>query len=228
MTLKDWTGRGFAPDLVNYTIPTPADGGKGLRVLDAGGKSLPVQFAPGEKGLASLSFVASLPPNGTANYTIRSDGQGPAALPAVSTTRDGNTLVLANQLLAVKVPAPLAKTYDTPMAADKLPAPLLAFRGPDGVWRGEGTILQHLSVKSVHITQSADGPVFTEERYRLDYVGGGFYQAVIRVTDQAPFAQVSEEFDLGVSANDHYWQLNLSKGWKPDAAEFMSVAGQGH
>ena len=223
ITLKDWTGRGFAPDLVNYTI----DAGRAPRVFDADGKSLPVQVTPGEKGKATLSFVAALPANGTSVYTVRTDGQGAPAPAAVSATREGDVLVLANQQLAVKVPAPLEKTYGQPIPADKLPAPVLAFRGPDGAWRGAGSIVHQQPVKSVHITQTANGPVFTEVRYRLDYEGGGFYAATIRVTDQLPFAQVTEEYDLGVSTNAHYWQLDLSQGWKPDAAEHMNVAGQG-
>ena len=227
VTFKDWTGRGFAPDLVNYTIPAPSDGGKGLRVLDAEGKSLPVQLTPGSTGQATLSFVASIPSNGVSTYTIRTDGQGAVAPPAVSSFKEGELLILANQLLAVKVPAPLEKIYNPPMAADKLSAPILGFRGPDGAWRGAGSIVHQRPVKSLHIAQTATGPVFTEVRYRLDYDGGGFYAATIRVTDQAPFAQVSEEFDLGVSTNSQFWQLDLSKGWQPDAAEHMNVAGQG-
>ena len=219
--IKDWTGRGFAPDLVNYTI----DAGPAPRVFDADGKSLPVQVTPGEKGKATLSFVAAVAPNATAMYTVRRDG--PVAPAAVSSTREGDVLVLANQQLAVKVPAPLEKTYDQPIPADKLPAPVLAFRGPDGAWRGAGVIVHQQPVKSVRIVQSANGPVFTEVSYRIEYAAGGFYAATIRVTDQVPFAQVTEEYDFGVSTNTHYWQLDLSQGWKPDAAEHMNVAGQG-
>jgi hypothetical protein len=228
ISLKDWTGRGFAPDLVNYTIEAPADGGKLLRVLDAAGTSLPVQVTPGETGKATLSFIAAIAPNGTATYTVRTDGQGPAAPPAVSATRDGATLVLANRLLGVKVPAPMVKTYDTPVAADTLPAPILAFRGPDGSWRGAGSLLTKRTVQKFSVQQTASGPVFVETLYRLDYADGGFFAARVRVTDQAPFAQITEEYDLGVSANAHYWQLDLSKGWQPDAAEHMAVAGQGY
>ena len=235
ITIKDWTGRGFAPDLVNYTIDAPADSGKSLRLLDADGKSLPVQLTPGENGPATLSFVAAIPPGGTAVYTIRTDGQGSAAPPAVSATRDGDALVLANQRLAVKVPAPMTKTFEKPVAADTLPAPLLAFRGPDGpstglgtgAWRGAGTLLLKRPVKKFTVTQSANGPVFTEVRYRLDYAEGGWYEATVRVTDRAPFAQVREAYDLGVNADTDFWELDLSKGWEPDAAEHMSVAGQG-
>ena len=63
-TIKDWTGRGFAPDLVDYTIDAPKDGGRNLRVLDVEGKPVPVQVTPGEKGEATLSFVASVAPGG--------------------------------------------------------------------------------------------------------------------------------------------------------------------
>ncbi len=250
VTLKDWTGRGFPPDLVTYAIPAQADGGRNLRVLDAAGQSLPVQFTPGDKGKAlrpdsgqaTLSFVTALPPNGTAVFTVRADGPSTSsgqAKAAVSATKDGDALVLANQFLAVKVPAPMDKTYDKPVAADTLPAPLLAFRGPDGSpstglgagWRGSGSIVHQQPVKAIRIEKIADGPVFTEVHYRLDYAGGGYYAATIRVTDRAPFAQVTEEYDLGATTNTvntHFWQLDLSKGWKPDAAEHMFVAGQGY
>ena len=136
LTLQDQTGRGFPPDLVNYTIDAPKDGGKSLRVLDAAGKPLPVQVTPAEEGQATLSFVAELAPGSAATYTLRTDG--PAAPAAVSAKKDRNTLVLANQSLAVKLPAPQQKTFDAPVAADTLPAPILAFRGPDGQWKGEG------------------------------------------------------------------------------------------
>ena len=216
--LKDWTGRGFAPDLVNYTIPAPADGGKKLRVMDPAGVSLPVQITPGQKGQATLSFVASLPAGGESVYKVSTEGNAPAAKPAVTLTKEGDALVLANQQVAIKVPGALGKTYDKPVPADTLPAPILAFRGPDGAWRGAGSILTKRAVSKISITQVATGPVFVETKYRLDYAEGGYYEASVRVTDQAPFARVTEEFDLGVSANANFWQLDLSKGWKPDAA----------
>ena len=37
-----------------------------------------------------------------------------------------------------------------------------------------------------------------------------------------------EEYDLGVEADTDFWQLDLSKGWQPDAVEHMNVAGQGN
>jgi hypothetical protein len=228
ITLTDWTGRGFPPDLVHYTIAVPADSGKRLRVLDADGAAVPVQVTPGEKGQATLAFVAAIAPNGTAVYTVRTDGQGATAPPAVTATRTGDTQVLANQQVAVQVPAPQEKVFDKPVAADTLPAPILAFRGPDGQWKGAGQLLLKRPVKTFTVAQTASGPVFVETRYRLEYDGGGWYQATVRVTDRAPFAQVREEYDLGVEADTDFWQLDLSKGWGPDAVEHMGVAGQGN
>ena len=228
ITIKDRTGRGFPPDLVNYTIEAPPDGGKSLRLSDADGKPMPVQVTPVEKGKATLSFVAAVPPGGSTDYTLRTDGSGPVAPAAVSTTRDGGALVLANQLLAVKVPTPMAKSFEQPIAADTLPAPILAFRGPGGAWRGAGTMQHKRPVKKLTVTQTASGPVFAEVRYRLDYAEGGWYEATVRVTDRAPFARVREAYDLGINADTDHWQLDLSKGWKPDAAEHMNVAGQGN
>ena len=210
VSIRDVTGRGFAADLVNYTIDAPADGGASLRVVDADGRPLPVQVTPGEQGKATLSFVAAVPPGGTSAYTIKRDGAGPAAAPAVSAVVEGDALVLGNQMVAVRVPAPQEKTFDTPVAADTLPAAVLAFRGRDGNWRGAGSLVLKRPVKKFSVTQTARGPVFVDIRYRLDYEGGCFYGARVRVTARAPFA------------------LDLSKGWKPDTAEHMSVAGQGY
>jgi hypothetical protein len=226
VSITDWTGRGFAPDLVGYDIAAPADAGR-LRVLDAAGASLPWQLTPGAAGRATLHFIGAVPLGGTASWTIRSDGQGATAKPAVSVSADGGNLVLANDQLAVRVPGVQEKTFAQPVAADTLPAPVLAFRGPDGAWRGAGSILSKRLVKKLSVAQTATGPVFVETRYRLDWAEGGFLEARVRVTERAPFAQVSEDYELGAAANAHYWQLDLSAGWKPDAAEHMAVAGQG-
>ncbi len=222
LTLTDRTGRGFPPDLVNYTL----EAGAAPRVFDAEGKPVPTQVTSGEKGSATLSFVAAVAPNATASYTVRRDG--PVAAAAVSTAKDGMALVLANQQLAVKVPAPQVKSFDKPVAADTLPAPILAFRGPDGVWKGEGKLAFTRPVAKLTVEQTASGPVFTETRYRLEYDGGGWYQATVRVTDRVPFARVREEYDLGFEADTDFWQLDLTKGWQADAIEHMNVAGQGN
>ena len=149
IVLKDWTGRGFAPDLVNYMIPA----GQSPRVFDADGKPVPTQVTG-----TTLSFVTAVAPSTTVTYTVRSDG--PVAPPAVTTMKEGDALVLANQLLAVKVPAAQEKTFDKTVAAETLPAPILALRGADKTWKGEGKVLAKLPVKKFTVAQTASGPVF--------------------------------------------------------------------
>ncbi len=229
IVLKDWTGgRGFAPDLVNYTIDMPADGGRSLRLFDGEGVPLPVQVTPAGQGKATLSFVAEVPAKTNMNYWLHTDGQGTVAVPAVSVVKEGETLTLTNQLLAVKVPAAQEKTFDKPVTADTLPSPILAFRGADKTWKGEGKLLSKRPVKKFTVARTAEGPVFCAIRYRLDYEGGGWYEATVRVTDRSPLAEVREEYDLGQVAekNAEFWQLDLSKGWDADTSEHMNVAGQ--
>lgn len=251
LTLKDWTGRGFAPDLVNYTLPMPADGGRSMRVLAADGTSIPVQITPADSTnstqadsrlrhdatarQAKLSFVAEIPAGGVSSYTVRNDGKDPVPSPGVTVAAEKDSLVLANQKLAIRVPAPRDQTFDKPVTAKTLPAPLLAFRGPDGGpstmlgtgWRGEGAMASRREVRRIQVLQLAQGPVFAEVRYRLEYEGGGYYQATLRVTDRSPLADITEEYDLGKLDGSDSWVLNLSKGWAPDTGEFMLASGQG-
>ena len=228
VTIRDWTGRGFAPDLVHYTIETPDIDPADFRVVNAEGTSLPVQITPSEDGQTTVSFVARVPANETATYTFRTDGQAPAADHAVSWATIGKTLVLSNQKLAVKVPRTREQTFDEPVPASDLPAPILAFRETGGSWRGSGSIQHDRKVNRFTVRRTAEGPVFVRVVYRLEYADGSFYEARIRVTDRLPFAHVTEEYDLGVESNAHYWQLDLSKSWNPDGAELMRVAGQGY
>jgi len=226
VTLTDYTGRGFPPDLVNYRLPAPMDATR-LRVIGPDGKVAPVQVTAVAGQPATASFIAELPANAVVHYTLRDDGQG-AVTPAARVEKTAEGLVLANSLLAVRVPAVTAKTFNPPVAANTLPAPILAFRGPDGGWRGAGALLTKRPVKAFRLTQTAVGPVFNEVRYELDFAGGSYYHAVIRVTDRLPLAQVTEEYDLGTNDGSDFWQLNLSQGWAPDGAEFMSALGQGY
>ena len=53
LTIKDWTGRGFAPDVVTYEV----DGAqaKKVRVVDSAGQPMPVQVTQTKKGPLLLS-----------------------------------------------------------------------------------------------------------------------------------------------------------------------------
>ena len=69
VTLRDWTGRGFAPEVIGYDVPLA--GAEKLRVTGPDGQPLPVQVAPGvAKDRAVLLFPADLPRDKTVAHKI--------------------------------------------------------------------------------------------------------------------------------------------------------------
>lgn len=224
LTLRDDTGRGFAPDLVTYAV----DGAnaKRLRVFDSADRPVASQVSEAEQGEALLAFVTDLAPGATTTFTVRDDG-GDVPATAVDIRTEGDALVLANGLLAVKVPVAQTRTYAEPIAASSLPAPILGFRTGDSGWLGAGAIKTERQVKAWRVAVVEQGPVFVDVRYELEWAEGGYYRAHIRVIDRVPLVKVREEFDLGKLDGSDFWELDLAAGWQPEQLEIASTAGNG-
>ncbi|HUS46571.1 MAG TPA: hypothetical protein VM098_00515 [Phycisphaerae bacterium] len=124
---------------------------------------------------------------------------------------------------------PAEKDYSAqPVPAKELAAPVLAFRGADrGTWRGVGRMLADRPVKARHVKQTADGPVFASISYELEFAGGGYYRAAVCVIERVPFAQISEEYDLGEKSMAGCWEVNLTDGWQAEQFETASVTRNG-
>ena len=221
LTLRDYTGRGFAPDVVTYAVGAHA---QQLRVFDAAGQPVAAQVTEDGKG---LSFITDLPANATRTFTVRDDGQGAAPATAVSAVADAKAMTLANGLLAVQTPPVQVNTYNTPVPASTLPAPILAFRGADGIWKGSSKVLATRLVKSFSVRLTAKGPVYSEVRYEMTFAAGGFFRATVRVEDRVPLVKVTEEYDPGVMDGTDAWELNLTTGWAPDRQETAHTCGNG-
>lgn len=251
-TLTDYTGRGFAPDVVTYSIAVRPTEIPQLRLTDAQGRPVAFQVMASAKAKQSLlSFVTGLPANGDVAFTLERDGKGPLGRSALEVGTEGDALVLANALCAVKVPGPASETFAPPVPAHTLPPPILAFRsGASGAWWGAGKVLSSRGVKARRVTVAARGPAFAEVRYELDYDGGGYYRAVVRLADRTPIVRVTEEYDLGRMASvgkaadreadrdwrtnpggrvleKDLWELDLTKGWQPDTVEMAAAWGNG-
>ena len=229
ITLTDYTGRGFAPDMVRYAISNVPRDVNRFRLTAADGTPVAFQLSkPDKAGNAVLSFVTDLPPKATLHYTFSDEANTPLGTSSVRTAVEQDGLVLSNALMAVKVPAPIVKKCNPPVAANTLPAPVLSFRsGATGAWLGAGVIRSTRLVKAWRVTLVENGPVCAEMRYEIDWVEGGYYHANIRVIDRAPLAFITEEYDLGKMADGDGWEINLTHGWSPDMAEMAKTWGNG-
>ncbi len=228
IALKDYTGRGFAPELVQYDMQLTRGALQKLRLYGADGALLPLQVTPAmNAGPAVVSFVAELPPSGTMTYILRDDGQGKAPVSPISVTKDGKTQVLANSLLAVRVPGIAAAVYKQPVPASTLPAPMLGFRIGTGAWMGQGMQRTERLVSAYRVKVLAEGPAYSEVGYELDFANGGYYRAHIRVVDRVPVVLVREEFDMREQNGPDAWELNVTQGWSPDTMEVASAQGNG-
>ena len=171
LTIKDYTCRGFAPDLVQYQV----DGFDGkqaskLRLLDAAGKNLPVQWeaAPSVKG-GLVGFVASVAHDESIAFHLNDSGSGPAAAGHLTVSAAKDKTVLANGLFSVTLPAAIDKTYDTPVKADSLPTPILSFTSGGSGAMGTSKMATSRMVKRMHVGLAAQGPVYADAMYALTW-----------------------------------------------------------
>ena len=220
LSIRDYTGRGFAPDLVQYAVAPGKGKVSRLRVHDGTGAALPVQLSKTPDGDGTtLSFVAEVPANGTAIYTLRDYGKGKSPEGQLRAQRSRSGIELSNALLAVRLPRELKKRYRKPVAARELPAPILAFKSGGSDWMGNGRFLTDRTASACQIRLVENGPVYAELHYEIDWADGGFYRARIRVIDRVPVVKLWEEFDIGKLDGTHFWELDLAQGWSPDRTE---------
>jgi len=148
-----------------------------------------------------------LPPGGTVTLKFSGGKKGdrPAAPGSdLSLTKEKGAAVLATSRVGVRVLLGEEK-FATPVAAQKLPAPLQGVRLASGGWTGKGWLeTNHLcAAYSAQVTD--DGPVFKKVAIRYDFEtppgwsreGPLFYEATVRVAAGQEIAYVTEDYDLG-------------------------------
>ncbi len=226
ITIRDFGGRGFAPDLVHYALPDYQPGDP-LSLTDGEGRSVPVQVTPARQGTAAvLSFVAAMGPNETATYRLSKEPRAAAASTLKIDQRDDG-LEIRTGLLALRTPAPQEQTFAQGCPASELPAPILAFRSSDSGWLGESRILSERKVSSLRVALFEEGPAFAEVLYEIRWSEGGFYRARLQVIDGVPVVKVTEDYDLGKLDGTDFWELQLAGGWEPDMMETARTHANG-
>ena len=229
LTIKDYTCRGFAPDLVQYRVDgLDSKQAAGLRLFDATGQSLPIQWMADPAGKGGLAgFVATLPHDESVTYRLTDSGTGPVGVGQLTVTAAKDKTVLGNGLFSVTLPAVVDQSYDTPVKADTLPAPILSFTSGGSGAMGTSKMATSRLVKRRHVWLAAQGPVYADAMYELTWAEGGFYRCRVRVIDGVPLAQVMEEYDLGKLDGSDFWELSLTQGWQPDQVEKAKPWGNG-
>ena len=229
LTIKDYTCRGFAPDLVQYRVDgLDSKQAAGLRLFDATGQSLPIQWMADPAGKGGLAgFVATLPHDESVTYRLTDSGTGPVGVGQLTVTAAKDKTVLGNGLFSVTLPAVVDQSYDTPVKAGTLPAPILSFTSGGSGAMGTSKMATSRLVKRWHVWLAAQGPVYADAMYELTWAEGGFYRCRVRVIDGVPLAQVMEEYDLGKLDGSDFWELSLTQGWQPDQVEKAKPWGNG-
>jgi len=182
IVLREHLNRKWSRELV--TFPFNAAAGECHRdSIAVEGPDGPVAFQfsdvklwPGDKRFVKsglISFVVDLAPLAADTYRVVY-GTQPAKVEAVPTDlrveRGDGMVELTTGLFGVRLLAG-ERTYDTPVPASEVPAPLIAMRLADGAWFGGSRMYGPTKIKSYTARLIAEGPVFAEVAFRYVYAG---------------------------------------------------------
>ncbi len=225
VAIEDLTGHNWPPQLVQYRMAWEPGAAhpEGVRAQDEAGQTLATQLEDvvkhpdGSLASALVGWIASVPANGTARYTVAAQPvktYKPAPQPETDLkVAQGGNLEIATDKIALRLPsAPLV--VETPQT-EGIPAPILAVRGRSGAWLGRGWMELPGGVTRVTPELRASGPVFAD--YHVEYEGpAGRYLVDIRMVTGSEVALVSEQYDTAAGA----FKFSLYENLKPDTGRW--------
>ena len=152
--LTDHGYRNWGPERVQYRLD-PAQFPPGNRVLlGPDGKSVPFQIKA-----SILSFVAELATGQTVQYKLqRADVDRSHENSRLSMSRAGDFLEIANDRVAIRVPAPQEKTLSEPAAAATVRAPFAGFKQEGKGWIGGSHFESQRKISSYQFRVVEEGP----------------------------------------------------------------------
>jgi hypothetical protein len=212
-TLFNPTGLEYRNELVRLKVDVPAGFGPAEWSVLEDGQPVPFQVETiGEK--PAIWVAVNLAQNQKRTYTL--DRKPAVAMPArVKARRDGEALVLENELTGVRLPAAWR-------AGAPVPAPVQAVRLPEGQWVGQGHWRSERRLVSFEAKIVAEGPLFAKARleYRFEGTAGiepvpAFYRAEVTLPPDRRHAIVEESFEM---PRGSYWEFDAARGWAPRQA----------
>ncbi|MGD0091935.1 MAG: hypothetical protein ABSE73_18635, partial [Planctomycetota bacterium] len=218
----------------------------GVELKDAAGQKVSVQLSaielwPDGKTLkqALVSFMATLKPSEKRSWTLTAGTEKKnvqvADLPIslvegdrfsmalqgsdLKLSSDGHAIAFETSKTGIKLLG-FSKSFNPPVAADKLPAPIQSVRLPGpandpkaGKWIGKGWWQTDIACSGYSVKITAAGPVFARAEMRYDFEGGKFYAATVELNAGQDLAVISEEYNLSEGKR---YPMSGVNGMKPD------------
>ncbi|OPZ27890.1 MAG: hypothetical protein BWZ02_01485 [Lentisphaerae bacterium ADurb.BinA184] len=233
LRMRDCVGLDWGPSVVTYHVTfDPAVEAAQVRVADSAGAPVLCQLADemqvkgGRVAEADLRFLATLPANGTAEYTVTVGAAKvapPANLTPVTVTSTPLGIELGNGKVRLRLPAAARQSNESPVAASAVPGPLQGVQLADGTWAGKASLITERAVAAFSCQVIEEGPVSARVRLEYAFAPAGHYRVIVRLDQDAPLAVVEEEFDFGEFTDGRdIVAFDLGAGWKPDAIAWLS------
>ncbi len=230
--IRDHVGVNWGPAVVTYrvTFDKPVQSSD-LALRDAAGLPLLFQLANEQQvkgggiAAADLRFLAAVPANGAAEYVLTTGGakEAPAGLTPVTVQKSGKAVELANGKARLRLPGEARETYKRAADAATVPGPFQAVQLADGTWAGRSKLETARAITSFTCEVLEAGPVSARVRLEYTFAPQGYYRLLIRLDQDAPLAQVEEEFDFGAfTEGSDILALDLTAGWKPDVLAWLA------
>ena len=203
--IRDWTERPWPRSPVHYAVELPwRVKPSSLRVVDADGQPVPFQFTetgaqgwlwPRRKGV--LTFFTALAAKGTVAFFLfgtTAATEPPKLGPALSVApTERNVAEVSTGVASFRVPVGPPRELPPAMHISAAPAPILAVKGPDGLWRGKGSFQGRGQVTRIAATWLEEGPLVRRLRIQYDLDDGGSYEATLTFLAGEPYVLVHEK-----------------------------------
>lgn len=201
------TKRAYKDELVR--LKTPAPGATGSFTVKEDGAEVPFQVEEID-GKRWVWVCTNFGPATEHKYRVL-PGKPRAAAPRVTLRQDGDTYLLDNGLIAVKIPAAVGKG---------IPGPITALRLDEKQWVGTSAWNTALPLRKFTATVIGDGTLLAKVRLRYDFDGkAGIDRNVPAFAEidvsLGPGWRHVEIFDRHEMNRGDYWELDASKGWSP-------------
>jgi len=204
------------PARLGVDVPTVAKTGD--YIVTRGGKEVPCQLGPVD-GKNWIWVLASVEPGTKAEYVVKK-GTPARRESRVSVKRQGDAYVLANDRIAVRLPAAAGSGVPSPVQAVRL----------GGTWVGAGRWQTARKLKTFTATVLGAGPVFAKVRLRYAFEGTAglhgnvpaFAEVDVTVYPAQDHAVIEEahEMDRG-----DFWEFDAAAGWAPRSAICVPHSG---